>query len=58
MLQLLDGSRNLEQLAAEVRAWHPADHYGEQEGTGNADPAGEAVRKFLIQAGKLALLVS
>jgi hypothetical protein len=60
ILQLLDGSRNLNQLAAEVRAWRPRIHAERTDattGNADADAAGDAVRNFLIQARKLALLV-
>lgn len=60
ILQLLDGSRNLDQLAAEARAWRPRIHAERTDattGNADADAAGDAVRNFLIQARKLALLV-
>jgi SAM-dependent methyltransferase len=52
ILQLLDGTRDLDQLAAEVHAWRPRTALE----PGDAEGARNAVRKFLEQAGKLALL--
>ncbi|MGC2810646.1 MAG: class I SAM-dependent methyltransferase [Bradyrhizobium sp.] len=60
ILQLLDGSRNFDQLVDEVRALRPGIHsetsYAAIENA-NADVERDAVQRFLIQARKLALLV-
>jgi SAM-dependent methyltransferase len=57
ILQLLDGTRDFDQLVAEVHAWRQRVHSDDTDAISAAASTRDAVQNFLVQARKLALLI-
>jgi hypothetical protein len=60
VLQLLDGTRDFEQLVAEVHAWRPTSNSGPidaDDERANVNATRTSVHNFLIQAKKMGLII-